>query len=125
MNGQIAQQQKGATIVHEHRYYRLSNPYPNLSGSAGDPYRDASVSAGGVHIPSPPDQPIAVSDGFHCSDLDTIEGVVDPTVKAVQQQGLAVMKEWIAEWKRRPIASMRRGSTPFGARRRKDVGGRA
>ena len=31
INGQIAQQQKGATIVLEHRYYGTSNPFPDLS----------------------------------------------------------------------------------------------
>ena len=30
-NGQIAQQQNGAMIVLEHRYYGLSNPFNNLS----------------------------------------------------------------------------------------------
>jgi hypothetical protein len=32
INGQIAQQQSGSTIVLEHRYYGLSNPVPDLSG---------------------------------------------------------------------------------------------
>ncbi|KAI9444475.1 peptidase S28 [Lactarius indigo] len=31
INGQIAKQQNGATIVIEHRFYGLSNPYPDLS----------------------------------------------------------------------------------------------
>ncbi|TFY82708.1 hypothetical protein EWM64_g1304 [Hericium alpestre] len=31
VNGLIAKQQNGATIVLEHRYYGLSNPYPNLT----------------------------------------------------------------------------------------------
>lgn len=31
INGQIAQQQNGATIVLEHRFYGESNPYPDLS----------------------------------------------------------------------------------------------
>ena len=31
INGQIAEQQNAATIVLEHRYYGLSNPFPNLS----------------------------------------------------------------------------------------------
>ncbi|KZP20128.1 peptidase S28 [Athelia psychrophila] len=31
INGQIAQQQNGATIVVEHRFYGLSNPFANLS----------------------------------------------------------------------------------------------
>jgi pimeloyl-ACP methyl ester carboxylesterase len=31
INGQIAQQEKGATIVFEHRFFGLSNPYNNLT----------------------------------------------------------------------------------------------
>ena len=31
INGQIAQQEHGATIVMEHRFFGLSNPYPDLS----------------------------------------------------------------------------------------------
>ncbi len=31
LNGQVAQQQNGSTIVLEHRFYGLSNPYNNLS----------------------------------------------------------------------------------------------
>ncbi|KAJ7771109.1 peptidase S28 [Mycena maculata] len=31
INGQIAQQQNGAAVVLEHRFYGLSNPFPNLS----------------------------------------------------------------------------------------------
>ncbi|KAI0309978.1 serine carboxypeptidase S28-domain-containing protein, partial [Amylostereum chailletii] len=31
INGQIAQQEKGAAIVLEHRYYGLSNPFPDLT----------------------------------------------------------------------------------------------
>ena len=31
INGQIAQQEKGATIVLEHRFFGLSNPHPDLS----------------------------------------------------------------------------------------------
>ncbi|PPQ68264.1 hypothetical protein CVT26_006180 [Gymnopilus dilepis] len=34
INGQIAQQQNGSTIVLEHRFYGLSNPYPNLNVSS-------------------------------------------------------------------------------------------
>ena len=30
INGQLAQQESGATIVLEHRFYGLSNPYPSL-----------------------------------------------------------------------------------------------
>lgn len=34
INGRIAQQQNGATIVLEHRFYGLSNPYPDLSSQS-------------------------------------------------------------------------------------------
>jgi hypothetical protein len=34
MNGQIAQQEKGATIILEHRFFGLSNPYPDLSADS-------------------------------------------------------------------------------------------
>lgn len=34
INGQIAQQQNGSTIVLEHRFYGLSNPFPDLSVSS-------------------------------------------------------------------------------------------
>lgn len=64
----------------------------------GDPWREATVSADGTHFPSTSWQPIAVGDGFHCSDLLTDNADVDETVLAVQQQGLAAMKEWLAEW---------------------------
>ncbi|KAI0938023.1 hypothetical protein AcV7_003333 [Taiwanofungus camphoratus] len=63
-----------------------------------DPWREATVSADGTHFPSTSWQPIAVGDGFHCSDLLTDNADVDETVLAVQQQGLAAMKEWLAEW---------------------------
>ena len=43
-------------------------------------------------------QVIAVSDGFHCSDLLTRNAQVDETVAAVQTQALASMKEWLAGW---------------------------
>jgi len=43
-------------------------------------------------------QPIYLSDGFHCSDLQTANGVVDPTVANVQSAALAYMKMWLVDW---------------------------
>ena len=48
---------------------------------------------------STPEQPIALSDSFHTSDMSTANGVVDPTVKAVQVQALASMHEWLQAYK--------------------------
>ncbi len=65
----------------------------------GDPWRDATVSADGTHFPSTPSQPIAVSNGFHCSDLIVLAGEDDPTVLAVQKRALVSMKTWLADFK--------------------------
>ncbi|TDL23893.1 hypothetical protein BD410DRAFT_720031 [Rickenella mellea] len=62
-----------------------------------DPWRDATVSSDFHMRQSTSSQPIAVSDGFHCSDLLTNNNV-DSSVDAVQKQGLAAMKTWLAQW---------------------------
>ncbi|TFK90871.1 peptidase S28 [Polyporus arcularius HHB13444] len=64
-----------------------------------DPWREATVAADGTHFQSTPEQPLALSDGFHCSDLSTPNANVDSTVLAVQQQALKSIAGWLAEWK--------------------------
>ncbi|KAF5392923.1 hypothetical protein D9757_001233 [Collybiopsis confluens] len=71
-----------------------------------DPWREATVSADGVARASTSTQPIAIGDGFHCSDLSTASGKVDSTVLAVQTKALSFMKTWLAEWT--PPASRKR-----------------
>lgn len=66
---------------------------------AGDPWREATLAADGTHFHSTPGQPLAISDGFHCSDLSTANANVDSTVLAVQQQALESIAGWLAEWK--------------------------
>lgn len=65
---------------------------------SGDPWRDATVSAEGLNVRSTSSQPIALSDGFHCSDLSYRNALVDPTIDAVQKQALASIKTWLAAW---------------------------
>ena len=64
-----------------------------------DPWRDATVSADGTHFQSTSKQPIYEGDGFHCSDLITKNGQVDPTVQEVIDAGLQALGGWLAEWK--------------------------
>ncbi|KAF9464843.1 peptidase S28 [Collybia nuda] len=64
-----------------------------------DPWKDATVSAEGLNVGSTPQQPIALGDGFHCSDLGASSGAADATVRAVQTQALASMKTWLTTWK--------------------------
>lgn len=70
-----------------------------LKRLAGDPWRESTVSADGATTRSTNEQPIAVGDGFHCSDLITENGSVDPTVLAVQQRSLTFMKTWLEGFK--------------------------
>ncbi|KAG6844350.1 hypothetical protein H0H87_007575 [Tephrocybe sp. NHM501043] len=63
-----------------------------------DPWKDATVSAAAVNIPSTSLQPIAVGDGFHCSDLLTASGTVDATILAVQVKALESIKMWLTTW---------------------------
>ena len=53
------------------------------------------MSADGHSLQSTALQPIAVGDGFHCSDLIMANGAVDSTVAAVQKQGLAAIGGWL------------------------------
>ncbi|KAG2085941.1 peptidase S28 [Suillus discolor] len=63
-----------------------------------DPWRGGTVSADGLNKPNTTSMPIYMSDGFHCSDLLTRNGMLDPTIAVVQEAGLGYMKEWLAEW---------------------------
>ena len=66
--------------------------------AAGDPWREATKATETMFFFSTPEEPLAISDGFHCSDLITQDGQVDSTVLAVQQQGLKSIGSWLAEW---------------------------
>ncbi|KAE9409903.1 hypothetical protein BT96DRAFT_984242 [Gymnopus androsaceus JB14] len=61
----------------------------------------------GVDVASTLEQPIAIGDGFHCSDLITDNGLVDTTVLAVQTKALTFMKTWLAEWQAPPASPKR------------------
>ncbi|GJE96313.1 serine carboxypeptidase S28-domain-containing protein [Phanerochaete sordida] len=75
-----------------------------------DPWRESTVSADGATTRSTNEQPIAVGDGFHCSDLITENGSVDPTVLAVQQRSLTFMKTWLEGFK--PSKPAKRSYSP-------------
>jgi hypothetical protein len=85
-----------------------------------DPWREATVSADGVDRASTNTQPIAIGDGFHCSDLSTTNAQVDSTVLAVQTKALSFMKTWLAEWTP-PSSSKREVSRTRNSRFFRDV----
>ena len=64
-----------------------------------DPWRDATISAENLTVASTSNQPIFVSDGFHCSDMIVGNAQIDSSIQNVQNQGLSSMATWLAEWK--------------------------
>lgn len=69
--------------------------FRSLTSHLGDPWRGTTVSADGTHFKSTPEQPIAMGNGFHASDLVTRNGDEDPTIKAVQEHVLRSMHIWL------------------------------
>ncbi|KAF9556830.1 hypothetical protein CPC08DRAFT_74131 [Agrocybe pediades] len=97
-----------ATNVKFHGWnVRIKNLF--FANGIRDPWKDATVSAAGINVPSTDSQPIGLGDGFHCSDLLTSSNI-DPTILAVQNQGLAAMKKFLASWK--PSGKTGRVTTP-------------
>ncbi|KAG7441696.1 peptidase S28 [Guyanagaster necrorhizus] len=60
-----------------------------------DPWRESTVSAVNSTAVSTDDQPIGLSDGFHCSDLVMALAAPDDTVVAVQNSFLAYVGKWL------------------------------
>ncbi|KAL0955656.1 hypothetical protein HGRIS_001883 [Hohenbuehelia grisea] len=78
-----------------------------------DPWREATMSAQSitVNVKSTSQQPIAMGDGFHCTDLSA-GSAVDATVNAVQQKALASMKTWLTQWKPTSTHAGPKGNSP-------------
>ncbi|KAJ8495770.1 hypothetical protein ONZ51_g1545 [Trametes cubensis] len=64
-----------------------------------DPWREATVAANASPNAGSDLQPHLIGEGFHCSDMLTAEGNVNPSVKAVQQQALQYIAQWLEDWK--------------------------
>lgn len=95
------------TCFYDDERRRFTNEH-KLTKHTGDDWRDATVSSDLHPRKSTSSQPIAVSDGFHTSDMYTANGLVDPTVLAVQKQALATMKKWLRTWKPSKVHGTRR-----------------
>lgn len=72
-----------------------------FANGRSDPWREATVSADGIFYPNTTAHPVGLSNGFHCSDLSLRSAQADATVAAVQQQGLAAFKRWLAAFPRK------------------------
>ncbi|KAJ3878386.1 peptidase S28 [Lentinula edodes] len=90
----------GAAALSDQRYggWNVSLDRLFFANGKRDPWREGTVSADGLGIPSTVLQPIFVSDGFHASDLIVDFGEADPSVGAVQQHALEIFSTWLSDW---------------------------
>ncbi|KAJ7591592.1 serine carboxypeptidase S28-domain-containing protein [Mycena floridula] len=88
---------KRTNILYEGWHVKLERIF--FANGIRDPWRDATVSAEGLHLKSSPKMPIALGDGFHGSDLVYAYALVDPSIAAIQTEALQYMKTWLATWK--------------------------
>ncbi|KAJ3847893.1 hypothetical protein EV368DRAFT_50357, partial [Lentinula lateritia] len=90
----------GAAALSDQRYggWNVSLDRLFFANGKRDPWREGTVSADGLEIPSTVSQPIFVSDGFHASDLIVDFGEANPSVGAVQQHALAIFSTWLSDW---------------------------
>ena len=64
----------------------------------GDPWREATVASDfSIQLTLSEDQPHALADGAHCTDM-LISNTTSERVHALQQSALGYMKKWHAEW---------------------------
>ncbi|KDQ17878.1 hypothetical protein BOTBODRAFT_143634 [Botryobasidium botryosum FD-172 SS1] len=63
-----------------------------------DPWREATVSSDFINRSSTRQNPIAVSDGFHCNDLD-MANAIDPTIAKVQEFAVRYFVQWMDEYR--------------------------
>ncbi|QRV75298.1 Serine carboxypeptidase S28 [Ceratobasidium sp. AG-Ba] len=82
----------------KYRGWNVNVPRLFFANGKRDPWREATLNSDFYNRQSTDLQPIAVSDGFHCSDLLTRFGTADPTVLSVQKLALAYMTKWVKEW---------------------------
>ncbi|QRW04214.1 Serine carboxypeptidase S28 [Ceratobasidium sp. AG-Ba] len=82
----------------KYKGWNVNVPRLFFANGKRDPWRQATVSSDFRNRKSTDLQPIAVSDGFHCSDLLARFGAADPTVLSVQKLALAYMTKWVKEW---------------------------
>ncbi|CAE6447253.1 unnamed protein product [Rhizoctonia solani] len=86
------------SINTKYKGWNVNVPRLFFANGKRDPWREATMSSDFYPRKSTELQPIAVSDGFHCSDLLTRFGAADKTVYDVQQLSIAYFTKWIKEW---------------------------
>ncbi|RDX52320.1 peptidase S28 [Lentinus brumalis] len=108
--------ERQCTYFFPEKFANQTNPAPNVDATnkmyggwfvkskrlffangSRDPWKEATLAADGTNFQSTPDQPLTLSDGYHCSDLGTVNAA-DPTILEVQQQALKSIAGWLAEW---------------------------
>ncbi|KAF8699317.1 Serine protease S28, partial [Rhizoctonia solani] len=94
----------------KYKGWNVNIPRLFFANGKRDPWREATMSSDFYPRKSTDLQPIAVSDGFHCSDLLTRFGASDKTVYDVQQLAIAYFTKWIKEWQDKNPGAVKGGA---------------
>ncbi|KDQ17874.1 hypothetical protein BOTBODRAFT_104521 [Botryobasidium botryosum FD-172 SS1] len=107
---------KPKTLETNKKYGGWGTTQPRIFFANGqqDPWREATVSSDYIRRASTQKNPIAVSNGFHCSDLSIKNGQADATVKKVQDLAVQYFAQWIKDYQtRNPSAAVLPAPAPF------------
>ncbi|KDQ18926.1 hypothetical protein BOTBODRAFT_153797 [Botryobasidium botryosum FD-172 SS1] len=95
---------KTAEINSKYHGWETDTPRLFFANGKQDPWREATVSSDFIVRPSTPLNPIAVSNGFHCSDL-AASSAIDPTIAKVQDLAVKYFTQWVKDYHTRGLSS--------------------
>ncbi|OJA10423.1 hypothetical protein AZE42_08964 [Rhizopogon vesiculosus] len=93
INGLIAQQQNGATIVIEHRFFGYSNPYDNLTSQSLALLTIQQAIDDLVYFATNADLPMPGGDANCSSDIETVFAYLDRMYAVNDTAGIQTLKE--------------------------------
>ncbi|KDQ20234.1 hypothetical protein BOTBODRAFT_142776 [Botryobasidium botryosum FD-172 SS1] len=95
---------KTAEINSKYRGWETDTSRLFFANGKRDPWREATVSSDFISRPSTPQNPIAVSDGFHGNDM-YVANAIDPTIAKVQDLAVEYFTQWIKDYHNRGLPS--------------------
>ncbi|KAF9044514.1 hypothetical protein BDZ89DRAFT_1058999 [Hymenopellis radicata] len=69
-----------------------------FANGLNDPWIDATVSSRSIDFPSTSLTPVFLGKGSHTSDTIVVNADVEPTIAYIQEQAVAYMLAWLADW---------------------------
>ncbi len=63
-----------------------------------DPWIDATVSSRSIDFQSTSLTPVFLGKGSHTADIGNENAEVEPTIAYIQEQAIAYIQSWLADW---------------------------